>query len=90
MEKVFTIYDTVAQRSGPLFSADTIGEAERQFTATIERAQDGSLFKTHPQDYQLWYLGEYDIRTPSLQSHKAVLVTDGSKILKSTTKGSEA
>lgn len=63
---IFTIFDTVAQRGGNLFMTNTMGEAERQFTDAIVHAQDGSLFKTHPESFQLWFLGEFREDMPFL------------------------
>lgn len=80
-EKVFCIYDVVAKRAGPLFTVDTVGEAERQFLTTIQRAQEGSLFKSHPQDYELWMIGEYDIHSPSLMPSSPMRITSGADAL---------
>ena len=60
---VFTIRDNVAEKAGNIFMLDTIGEAERQFHDALKNSQEGSLFRTHPQDFTLWMLGEFDPKT---------------------------
>lgn len=58
--KIFTIYDRVSEKAGNIFTTATIGEAERQFHDALTNSQDGSLFRTHPQDFSLILLGEFD------------------------------
>jgi len=57
---IFTIYDTVSEKAGNIFTTATIGEAERQFVDALQNAQEGSLFRTHPTDFSLHLLGEFD------------------------------
>ena len=40
---IFTIYDTISEKAGNIFTTDTIGEAERQFNDALSNAQEGSL-----------------------------------------------
>lgn len=60
---IFTIRDQIAEKAGNIFMLDTLGEAERQFHDALANAQEGSLFRTHPQDFTLWLLGEFDPKT---------------------------
>lgn len=58
--KIFTIFDRVSEKAGNIFTTSTIGEAERQFHDALTNSQEGSLFRTHPQDFSLILLGEFD------------------------------
>lgn len=60
---IFTIFDRVSKKAGNIFTTATIGEAERQFKDALQNAQKGSLFNTHPQDFSLHLLGEFDPST---------------------------
>lgn len=75
---IFTIYDDVSKKAGNLFFADTIGEAERQFKDALIHAPEGSLFHTHPQDYRLVKVGEFDSKKPRItcMKHADILTGD--------------
>ncbi|MGE0175404.1 MAG: phage ORF5 protein [Oligoflexales bacterium] len=56
--KVYSIRDSKAQVFHPPFFQKTHGEAERSFK---ELANDNKNFiGKYPEDYDLYYLGEYD------------------------------
>lgn len=57
---IFTIYDNVAEKAGNLFITNTLAEGERQFHDALNTAQQGSLFNTHPENFSLIFLGEFD------------------------------
>ena len=63
---IFTIFDCVSEKAGNIFTADTIAEAERQFNDALKHATDGSLFKSHPEDFSLRLLGEFDDKKSKL------------------------
>ena len=74
---IFTIYDRVSEKAGNIFTTSTIGEAERQFRDALENAQEGSLFRTHPQDFSLHLLGEFDETEMKIVDTKAQQITKG-------------
>jgi hypothetical protein len=76
---IFTIYDNVSEKAGNIFTTSTIGEAERQFHDALQNAQDGSLFKTHPQDFTLILLGEFDENQVEITNTKKQEITKGRK-----------
>lgn len=76
---IFTIYDRVSEKAGNIFTTSTIGEAERQFRDALENAQEGSLFRTHPQDFSLHLLGEFDQDNLSIVNTKSQEITKGFK-----------
>lgn len=57
---LFTIVDAISEKAGNIFTCDTIAEAERQFYDALKNAQDGSLFKTHPTDFSLMLVGQFN------------------------------
>jgi len=74
--KIFTIVDAVSEKAGNIFTTETIGEAERQFHDALKNSQPGSLFNTHPEDFSLILLGEFDEKTYEIVN------TDAQKIAK--------
>ena len=74
---IFTIVDRVSEKAGNIFTADTIAEAERQFNDALKHATDGSLFKSHPEDFSLRLLGEFDEKKIEIVDTKSVKITDG-------------
>lgn len=52
--RIYTIYDKVAEQSGPVFQAPNDATALRQFRHLL--AQPGIV----PDDFQLWCIGEFE------------------------------
>ena len=75
--KIFTIFDRVSEKSGNIFCCATIGEAERQFYDALENSQAGSLFRTHPQDFSLHYLGDFDEKSIAIINAKSQEICAG-------------
>lgn len=76
---LFTIYDSVSKKPGPVFATFTIGEAERQFHDALQRSEKGSLFHSHPQDFSLRLLGEFDTEEVKITSTNSQIVATGQK-----------
>lgn len=55
---VFSVFDSKAEVYGTPMFFPTRGIALRQFTDEANRAE--SAIKKHPEDYTLFYIGEYD------------------------------
>lgn len=75
--KICTIYDSVSEKAGNIFTAATLAEAERQFHDALRNAQAGSLFHTHPQDFSLHCLGEFDEKSLSIPDNKPFEICKG-------------
>lgn len=58
LHKVYSVRDSKGEIFLPPFTCKTHGEAERTFTEYTRR-EDSLLFK-YPEDYDLYYLGEFD------------------------------
>jgi len=76
---LFTIVDAVSEKAGNIFQTETIGEAERQFHDALKNAQAGSLFHTHPQDFSLWLIGEFDDKAMEITNTEKRKITVGTK-----------
>jgi len=74
---IFTIFDKVSEKAGNIFTTETIGEAERQFNDALKNAQEGSLFRTHPTDFSLHLVGQFDEKTLSIVDTKTQQITVG-------------
>lgn len=57
--KLFSVYDAKAEGHKPPFAVETIGQAERAFLDACK--EPGTDLQKHPEDYQLWLVGEFDI-----------------------------
>lgn len=77
MYKLFTVFDTVAGRAGPPFQFETIGEAERYFLDGLKNAQQGSLWASHPESFDLYCIGDYDNKTMRLTFTEPMLIIKG-------------
>lgn len=61
MKKVFTVKDSKADAWNQPFFKSTHGEAERDFRTLVN--DNKSLLSQYPEDFDLYYLGEYDEMT---------------------------
>ena len=77
---IFTIFDSVSEKSGNIFTTETIGEAERQFHDALKNAQEGSLFRTHPEDFSLILLGQFDEKLMEIVDTKKKKISSGKPI----------
>lgn len=75
--KIFTIVDKISEKAGNIFTTDTVGEAERQFFDALKNSVEGSLFRTHPQDFSLLYLGDFDEKTYLISNTQSTVVAVG-------------
>lgn len=80
IQKMFSIRDTKGEIYHPPFFKNTHGEAERDFREVAKDAK--SMICKYPEDFDLYYLGEYDSKTGKLtpvdtpqHMHKAIALT---------------
>lgn len=64
-QKMFAIKDAKAEVFNLPYSAGTHAEAERSFRAAVNDPQ--TTLNRYPEDFDLWYLGEYDTHTGVIQ-----------------------
>lgn len=78
---VCSVYDSVANLYGSPFYAINADVAKRQFQAECVRDADGPM-QTHPQDFRLFKLGDFDDETGRFTLHEQpVFLFQGAKAL---------
>lgn len=60
-QKMFSIRDSKGEIFHPPFFKNTHGEAERDFKQLSK--DDKSMVSKYPEDFDLYYIGEYDTKT---------------------------
>lgn len=63
--RCFTVHDVKAEEYLPPFMVKARGEAIRMFETSANTPDHA--FYTHPEDYTLFYIGEYDGQTGQMQ-----------------------
>ena len=58
-KKIYTVFDAKVEAYLDIFLARTHGEALRSFSDAV--GQDGHPFSEHPEDYTLFYVGDFDV-----------------------------
>lgn len=83
-KKIFSIFDSKAKFYGPIFMKDQVGEAERDFSIAVNDPKSGLLHQ-FPEDFDLFWLGEYDNQTGACTSLTAPQhVVKGASLREST------
>lgn len=78
--KVLTVRDRAADVYGQPFFTQSTGVGVRIFTDEINRnSPDNNLFK-HPEDFDLFYLGEFDDNTGEFDSCRPQQVAVGKDV----------
>lgn len=63
--KIFSVLDSKVKAFGQPFFQRTHGEAERSFTQVVRDPK--SSIHPFPEDYDLYFLGEYDDQTGTVE-----------------------
>lgn len=79
MQKMFCIYDKVAERYSASFTAVNVGVALRQFENACK-----NIPEIHLADYELYMIGEFDDECASVKDLPNELVGCGSDFLDKT------
>lgn len=75
--KLCSIYDKRALNYGAPMAFPTLGVAERSFMDAIT-SPDQQVMNKHPEDYTLYYIGEFDSDTGKItQAEKHTVVAEG-------------
>lgn len=74
---MFAIRDSAAETFHPPFCARATGQATRDFTAQVNRqAPDNPLYQ-HPDDFELYRVGEYNDATGEIKPQPPALILRG-------------
>lgn len=68
--KMFSVFDSKAAFFGQVFMEHSEGVAFRSFTDSCNSDDPRNGFALHPEDYSLFYLGEFDNETGEFDSVK--------------------
>nr|QJB20854.1 MAG: nonstructural protein [Microvirus sp.] len=66
IHKLYSVRDSKAEYFEGIFPAKTHGEAERGFTTAVNDPK--STISKFPEDYDLYYLGEFDDHTGKISA----------------------
>lgn len=67
IQKLYTVFDKVAEEAGPVFTAVNDGVAIRSYVKILNQAAD-------PNDYQLLHIGEYNTKSAAVAPGSPVRV----------------
>lgn len=77
---IYCVRDTaIAQYGNPMFLVAR-GQAIRSFTDEVNRASDDNQMYKHPDDFELYELGEYDSTEAKFETKTPELVIRGKDI----------
>ena len=78
--KVFSIRDRAADLFGRPFYTNTNGSAVRSFTDEINRNNPDNALSAHPEDFDLYLLGEFDDSDGSFNCHAPEMIAIGKDV----------
>lgn len=79
--KMVAVFDRAVEAYGQPFFVKTVGEAVRSFIDEVNR--DGSTFKKHPADYNLYLVGEFDDSTGAVSNLVPRVISVGAEAAES-------
>lgn len=83
MKHVYAVKDLAVQGFGDCFLVRAPGEAMRSFQDEVNRTDGKSAVAAHPEDYELYKIGEYDDTTGQLSGlNKPELVARAKDLLR--------
>lgn len=71
---LYTIYDRIAKTSSPPFGARNHEHATRMFTETLQKE---SMNMSNPNDFELYYIGSFDMDNHEMVDVRNELVSTG-------------
>ena len=69
MRQLFSVFDSKAQAFMTPFVEQSPGTSSRAFEAACN--EQGHIFNAHPEDFTLFYIGDFDDATASIETLKA-------------------
>lgn len=76
LKKLVSIRDTKVGTFGVVTVVRSFGEAERMFADLVSDA--GTLVGKHPEDFDLWHVGDYDDSTGAITPANNLIVSGSS------------
>lgn len=79
--KVLAIRDRAIDSYGQPFYSSSVGGAVRSFSDEINRSAENNQLNKHPEDFDLFLLGEFDDQTGEFDSTRPAQVAVGKDLL---------
>lgn len=80
--KLYTTKDKISEKFSNLFMANNHAEATRNWSIAV--SDPNSMLNKRPQDYELWFLGEYDIDTGAITQEEKYVIAQAQEFAKPT------
>lgn len=77
---VFSVRDIKADSFGQPFYSTSKGQAVRSFSDEVNRAAQDNLLYQHPEDFELFILGEFDTDDGVFHTTRPLQVSVGSSV----------
>lgn len=79
--KILAVRDRALDAYGQPFFASSTGGAIRSFADEINRKAEGNQLNKHPEDFDLYYLGEFDDNTGEFDPSRPSQIAVGKDLL---------
>jgi len=79
--KVLTVRDRAIDAYGQPFFSASVGGAIRSFSDEINRAHENNQLNKHPEDFDLFSLGEFDDQTGEFDATRPQQVAVGKDLI---------
>jgi len=79
--KIFSVRDRAIDAFGQPFYAASVGGAIRGFSDEINRAHENNQLHKHPDDFDLYQLGEFDDATGTFEPTRPQQIAVGKDLL---------
>lgn len=81
--KIVAVRDRAADVFAQPVFVGSLGAAMRSFGDEINRKVEGNALASHPEDYDLYHLGEYDDTDGSFSTHQPRQIAIGKDLVRS-------
>lgn len=81
MKPIYAVKDLAVQAYGQPFFVRAKGEALRSFQDEVNKRDGQSSIAQHPEDYELYYIGDWDDLTGEITPHEPELIARAKDLL---------
>lgn len=79
--KIFSVRDRAIDAFGQPFFASSTGGAIRGFSDEVNRTAENNQLNKHPEDFDLYLLGEFDDSTGTFEAERPQQIAVGKDVL---------
>ena len=80
--KLYTTKDKISEKFNNLFMANNHAEATRNWSIGV--ADTNSMLNKRPQDYELWYVGEYNLDNGEITQEEKYVIAQAQEFANPT------